>query len=116
MHNNCPHGSSQPDIRRTASGAIDTGYYCRRARAERSDFLHAVLSSIVRRGWNAWSRIKREMERRSVRQQLSVFSARELRDIGATRNDIDAIASGAYAADRTRCARGPEQVREDAHG
>jgi len=111
MHNNSPHDSQQTEIRRTASGAIDTDYYHRRARAERSDFLRAVLSCIACCGWRAWGCIKKIMEGQSARQQLSVLSARELKDIGLARSDIDAIASGAYATDETRCVRSRERLR-----
>ena len=110
MHNHSPHDSQQADIRRTASGAIDTEYYHRRARAERGDFLRAVFSCVARCGWHAWGCIKKKMEGQCARQQLSALSTRELKDIGLARGDIEAVASGAYATDQTRCARSRERL------
>lgn len=112
MHNNSPHDSEQADIRRTASGAIDTEYYSHRARAERSDFLRAVLSCMAYCGWHAWGCIKKIMEGQTARQQLSALSAREIKDIGLAHSDIDAIASGAYATDETRCVRSRDRLRK----
>jgi uncharacterized protein YjiS (DUF1127 family) len=110
MHSNSPHDSSQADIRRTASGAIDTDYYHRCARVERGDFLRVALSCIARCGWRVWGYIKKKMEDQFTRQQLSVLSTRELKDIGLARGDIDAIANGAYATDQTRCSRSRERL------
>lgn len=112
MRNNRPDSSSQADIRRTANGAIDTAYYYRRALAERGYFLQAALSSVVRCSWHVWGCIKRTMKRLSARQQLSVLSTRELKDIGLAHSDIDAIASGAYATDQSRCARSRERLEK----
>lgn len=112
MHNNGPHDSSQDDIRRTARGAIDTEYYRHRARAERAGFLRAVLSCMARCGWRAWGCIKAKMQGRVTQQVLSVLSTRELRDLGLTRSDTDALASGAYFTDRTRSARSRERLRK----
>lgn len=103
MHNDHPPGDSQTDIRRTASGALDTDYYHRRARAERADFLRAVLSCIARCGWRAWGCIKTKMEGQATRRELSALSTRELKDLGLARGDLDALASGAYFSDPSRC-------------
>ena len=102
MRNDHPHDGLQTDVRRTASGALDTDYYHRRARVERADFLRAILSCIARCGWRAWSCIKTRMEGQSTRRELSALSARELKDLGISRSDINAIASGAYFSDTSR--------------
>lgn len=111
MHNDHSHNGLQADIRRTASGALDTDYYHRRARAEHADFLRAVLSCIVRRGWRAWSCIKTKMAGQATRRELSALSTRELRDLGIMRSDFGALASGAYFIDPTRCARSRERLK-----
>ncbi len=112
MRNDHPSGSSQTDIRRTASGTLDTDYYHRRARTERADFLRAVLSCIARCGWRAWGCIKTKLEGQAARRELSALSTRELKDLGLTRGDLDALASGTYFADPTRCARSRERSRK----
>jgi len=111
MHNDSLNGRSQTGIRRTASGTIDTDYYHQRACAERSDFLFAVLSCIARNGWRAWGCIKRRIEGESVRHRLSALSEHELKDLGLARGDIDAVASGTYSTDPTRCVRSRERLR-----
>lgn len=103
MRNDHPHAGSQAAIRRTASGALDTDYYHRRVRAERADFLRAVLSCIARCGWRAWGCIKKKMEGPAARRELSALSTRELKDLGLARNDLDALANGAYFNDMSRC-------------
>lgn len=110
MRNHSPQDSSQADIRRTASGAIDTDYYHHRAHAERGDFLRTVLSCIARCGWRAWGCIKKKMQGESARQQLSALAENELKDLGLARGDIEAIASGTYATDPTRCVRSRERL------
>lgn len=105
MHNDHPQGGSQADVRRTASAAPDTDYYHRRARAERAEFLRAVFSCIMRCGWRAWGCIKTKMEGQATQRELSMLSARELRDLGIARSDFGALANGTYFTDLTRCAR-----------
>jgi len=112
MRNDHPPGSSQTDIRRTTTGVLDTAYYHRRARAERAEFLRAVLSCIARCGWRAWGCIKTKMEGQATRRELSALSTRELKDLGLARGDLEALASGAYFTDPTRCARGRERLRK----
>lgn len=107
-------GDPPPAIRRSASGAIDTDYYHRRARADRAGFLRAVLSCLARCGWRAWICIKERMEGRATRMKLSALSARELKDLGLSRGDFDALESGAYFSDPTRNARGRERLRKRA--
>lgn len=105
MRNDHSHDGLQADVRRTTSGALDTNYYYRRARAERAVFLRAVFSCIARCGWRAWGCIKERMAARTTRLELSALSARELRDLGIARSDLDAIASGAYFNDMSRYPR-----------
>lgn len=112
MRNGHPLGGSQADIHRTASGALDTDYYHRRARAERADFLRAVLSCLARCGWRAWGCIKTKMEGQAARRELSVLSARELKDLGLARGDLDALARGTFFTDPTRCTRSRERLRK----
>ena len=111
MHNNCPHEDQQNNIHRTASGSIDTDHYLLHARAERSNFLSAVFACILCCGWNAWGCVKLRMEGQSARRQLSALSERELKDIGLAHGDIEAVSSGAYATDLTRCAHSRERLR-----
>lgn len=111
MHNDHPHDGLQADVRRTASGALDTDYYHRRARAERADFLRAILSCIARCGWRAWGCIKAKMVGQAARRELSALSTRELRDLGITRSDFGALASGTYFTDPTRCVRSRERLK-----
>lgn len=112
MHNDHPPGSSQTDIRRAASGALDTDYYHRRARAERADFLRAVLACIARCGWRAWGCIKTKMEGPAARRELSALSTRELKDLGLARGDLDALASGTYLNDVSRCPRSRARMKK----
>lgn len=111
MYNDHSHDSLQADVRRTASGAPDTDYYHRRARAERADFLRAILSCITHYGWRAWGCIKTKTAGQTTRRELSALSTRELRDLGITRSDFGALASGTYFIDPTRCARSRERLK-----
>jgi uncharacterized protein YjiS (DUF1127 family) len=99
-------------MRRTASGAIDTDYYQRRARAARADFLRAALSCIARCGLRAWRCIETKMAAQAIRRELAALSERELKDIGLARSEIDTVASGAYFADPTRYPRRRERLRK----
>ena len=112
MTNDNPHTVTNTAIRRTASGAIDSDYYHRRARAMRADFLRAVMPCLARCGWRAWGCIKAKMEGRATRQALSVLSTRELKDLGLTRSDFDALGNGTYFTDPTRYARSRERLRK----
>ncbi len=111
MRNDHSHDGLQADVRRTASGALDTDYYHRRARVERADFLRAILFCIARCGWRAWGCIKTKMAGQVTRQELSALSTRELRDLGLTHGDFGALASGAYFTDLTRCVRSRERLK-----
>lgn len=108
MRDDHPHNSLPPGVQRTASGAPGTDRNHRHARA---DFLRAILSCIARRGWRAWGCIRTTMEQQAARQELSVLSMRELKDLGLARSDLDAVASGAYFTDPTRSARSRERAR-----
>lgn len=102
MENDHSHNGSQTGIRRTASGALDTGHYHRRARAERAEFLRAVLACLARGGWRAWGCIQARLDGQATRRELSLLSTRELKDIGLAHGDLDALATGAYFNDATR--------------
>lgn len=114
MRDHDPPGDPPTAIRRSASGAIDTEYYQRRARADRAGFLRAVLSCLARCGWRAWACIRERMEGQVSRTELSALSARELKDLGLSRGDFDALESGAYFCDSSRDARGRGRLRKRA--
>jgi uncharacterized protein YjiS (DUF1127 family) len=111
MRTDDPLGRAPPAIRRTVTGAIDTDYYDRRARAARAEFLRAVFACIARCGWRAWGCIKARMAGQAAREELSALSTRELKDLGLAHSDIEALASGTYHTDPTRCARSRERAR-----
>ena len=110
MHDDNPYDITRATVRRRADGAPDTEFYLRRAHDLRADFLRAVFSCIMR-GRRAWGCIRAKLEERASLQGLSALSARELKDLGIARSDIDAIASGAYFTDLTRDARRRERRR-----
>lgn len=112
MYHDDPHDVMHVEIRRTESGAIDTEDYHRRARAECAEFLRAVLSCIARCGWRAWGGIRAKMQEQVTQQELSVLSTRELKDLGLSGSDIDALASGAYFTDPTRYAHSRDRLRK----
>jgi uncharacterized protein YjiS (DUF1127 family) len=110
MHHDDTHEVMQAAIRRTESGAIDTDYYHQRAQIMRAGFLRAVISCLVRGGRRAWDCIKAKMRERTTRRALSVLSSRELKDLGLTRSDFDALGDGSYFSDPTRYARSRERL------
>lgn len=114
MPDDNPRDATSAAIRRTAGGAVDTDYYHRRARAERAGFLRAVMSCLARRGWRAWGCIKAKMQGRATQRALSVLSARELKDLGLARSDLDALGDGTFSADPTRYAPSRERLRKSA--
>jgi len=111
MHDDNPYDVTRATVRRRADGAPDTEFYLRRAHDLRADFLRAVFSCIAHCGWRAWGCIRAKMEERVSQQTLSALSARELKDLGLARGDIEAITNGAYFTDPTRAARSRERRR-----
>lgn len=88
--------------RRTRSGAVDMEYYTRRARALRSETVGIGLGR-----FSAWlgrlvHRLVARIARRRTRNELAALDRRTLQDLGISRNDIDAIASGDFFTDATR--------------
>lgn len=112
MQNDNLHDVTNGHIRRTADGTIDTDCYHHHARALRAGFLRPVISCLARGGRRAWACIKAKLRERSTRQSLSVLSTRELKDLGLTRSDTDALGDGTYFTDATRSARSRERLRK----
>lgn len=112
MQNHSPYDVTNAHIRRTADGIIDTDYYHHHARALHAGFLRAVLSCIAHHGWRAWGCIKAKMDERATRQTLAMLSTRELKDVGLTRGDTDALVDGTYFSDTTRSERSRERLRK----
>ena len=112
MQNDNPHDGMNAPVRRAADGAIDTDYYHHHARTLRAGFLRGMFSCIARCGWRAWACIKAKMDERATRQTLAVLSTRELKDLGLTRGDTDALGDGTYFTDATRSARSRERLRK----
>lgn len=79
----------------------------------RAEFLRAVLSCLVRCGWRAWACIRERMEGQVSRTELSALSARELKDLGLSRGDFDALESGAYFCDSSRDARSRDRLNRE---
>ena len=89
-------------VRRTRSGAVDTEYYARRARALRAETLGTGLGR-----FGAWlgRRVHGLMAclaRMRTRNALAALDRRMLQDLGIGRSDIDAIANGNFFADTVR--------------
>ncbi len=96
-------------VQRTRSGAVDTEYYARRARALRAETVGIGLGR-----FGAWlGRLAHGLvayiARIRTRKALAALDRRMLQDLGIGRSDIDAIANGNYFADsaRRRQARDP---------
>lgn len=93
-------------IQRTESGAVDTEYYRDQARRLRAEVLREATQRIIARVASCLHQpihcLRQWRQRRAQRRQLAQLSARELRDIGIGRNDIEAIASGDFFTDTTR--------------
>ena len=97
------HGeSTTTSVRRTRSGAVDTEYYARRARALRAETVGIGLRWISARLGHLVHRLIARISRLRTRNALAALDHRMLQDLGIGRNDIDAIASGAYFSDATR--------------
>lgn len=86
---------SWPAIRRSGTGAIDIEYYERRAHDLRIQFMRYWLRNLIRRVTRFWQRPTTEAE-------LNALDDRALHDIGISRSDIPAIASGIYFGDESR--------------
>lgn len=112
MHDPANGPLSSSCVVRTPNGALDTDHYHRRARAERADFLRAALSCLARCGWRAWGCIQAKLDIQATRHELAALTGRELKDLGLTRDDLDAIANGAYFADPTRRLRSRERMKK----
>lgn len=82
-------------IRRIGNGAIDMGYYKRRAHALRSRFMCVWLRNLVCRMVRCW-------RPRTTEVELNALEEHALHDIGISRSDIPAIASGIYFRDESR--------------
>lgn len=52
-----------------------------------------------------WTRVRRRVAYAKIMCELNSLDDRTLRELGITRNDFDAIASGKYQADPTRLHR-----------
>ncbi|MBD3816848.1 MAG: nuclear transport factor 2 family protein [Halothiobacillus sp.] len=91
--------ATRPSIRRTGNGTIDSGYYERRARALRSRFMRVWLRNLL-------CQLARLWQRRTKEAELNALDDRALHDIGISRSDIPAIASGLYFLDKSRRLRG----------
>lgn len=82
-------------IPRFGNGVIDFAYYEQRARKLRARWMRSWLHGVVDRVAAFW-------RRRATAAKLYALDERTLRDIGITRGDIPAIASGAFFQDETR--------------
>jgi uncharacterized protein YjiS (DUF1127 family) len=94
--------STATSVRRTRSGAVDTEYYARRARALRAETVGIGLGR-----FSAWvarlvHRLIARIARFRTRNALTALDRRMLQDLGIGRSDIDAIASGDFFTDATR--------------
>ncbi len=93
-------------VRRTESGAVDTEYYRVEAQQLRAEVVRAATQRIIARVASCLRGpiqcLRQWRQRRARRHQLAQLSARELRDIGIDRGDIDTIASGDFFTDTTR--------------
>jgi uncharacterized protein YjiS (DUF1127 family) len=87
------------NIRRTASGAVDTDHYMRAARRLRGKVISAWLHNLVGGVW----RHRRDAD---VRGRLMQCADRELHDMALCRCEIEAVANGSYFADASRRQRG----------
>lgn len=95
--------------RRARDGAIDREYCTRRAHALRAATagivlgrLNALLGSLLHRLIARHSRLR-------LRNVLAALDRRMMQDLGISRGDIDAIASGDFFRDPTR----RRQARDD---
>jgi uncharacterized protein YjiS (DUF1127 family) len=89
-------------VHRTRSGAIDTEYYARRARALRAEAVGIGLGR-----FSAWlGRLLRGLAahfaRIRARKALAALDRRMLQDLGIGRSDIDAIVNGNFFANSMR--------------
>lgn len=97
-------GSAERDlasrsVRRRSDGAIDIAYYEGRMRRLRARWMRMWLRRFVGRIGESW-------RRRLAAAELYTLDEHALRDMGITRGDIPAIASGAYVRDESRRPRG----------
>ena len=93
--------------RRSDTGAVDIDYYRTQANQLRAEAMREIandlasgLAQLVHRV-RAW--IHDYRQRRAAYRELGALDAQALHDIGVSRSDIDAIASGRFADDRSRC-------------
>lgn len=90
-----PRTDAGTDVLRTDNGAINTEHYLGKAHRLRKRYFARLLFRFIQ----FW-------RRRTILRELDALDARDLHDIGISRCEIDAIASGAYAADTSRKQRG----------
>lgn len=100
--------AAPPDNRRRVP---DLDYYTARARQLRARFIRHRLRrfaiTVIRRTREIAQWMNQHARRRAIQRELASLDPRMLADIGITRGDIDAIASGAFGRDSTRQHRRP---------
>lgn len=89
----------------------DLDYYTARARKLRARYirhgLRRIAIAVMRRARDVGRWFDERAHRRAALRELATLDARALADIGITRGDINAIASGAFNRDGTRQHRRP---------
>jgi uncharacterized protein YjiS (DUF1127 family) len=93
--------------RRSANGAVDLDDYRSQANQLRSEAVREigrdVASTLARLARRIHAAIHDYRQRRAAYRELTALDAQALHDIGVSRSDIDAIASGRFSDDRSRC-------------
>lgn len=64
-------------------------------------FVQALVSAVVRQ----WQRLRDYRERRALLRTLESLQPWQLKDIGVSRADLEAIADGSFSKDPSRRAR-----------
>ena len=95
--------TTTPRVRSTASGAIRTA--CRERNA-RQEWLNRLLQLLD----TPWQCVKRRAARIARQRELSALDDRALKDLAISRNDLAAIANGAFFVDPTRRQRSAAQA------
>jgi uncharacterized protein YjiS (DUF1127 family) len=93
--------------RRNASGAVDLNVYRTQANQLRAEAMREIArdvsAGLIRLAQRVRAAIHDYRQRRAAYRELVALDAQALHDIGVSRSDIDAIANGRFADDRSRC-------------
>jgi uncharacterized protein YjiS (DUF1127 family) len=93
--------------RRSTSGAVDLDDYRPQANQLRAEAVREIgrdlASTLARLARRVHAAIHDYRQRRAAYRELTALDAQALHDIGVSRSDIDAIASGRLSDDRSRC-------------